>query len=106
MATYVPNATTNTEPVESRTVESAALEFRTLKTSVTSRVDALQVGLDAVQTEAALEVVNRTNADNAIVASISPYLDQVALINFPNNFDLGFVSDPIAPSNFFDFGSI
>ena len=99
MATYVPNATTNTEPVESRTVESAALEFRTLKTSVTSRVDALQVGLAAEQ-------VNRTNADNAIVASISPYIDQVALANFPNNFDLGFISDPVAPLNFFDFGSI
>lgn len=28
---YVPNATTVTEPVESRSVESAALEFRTLK---------------------------------------------------------------------------
>lgn len=31
MATYIPNATQTTEPVESRTVESAALEFRTLK---------------------------------------------------------------------------
>ena len=99
MATYVPNAITTTEPVESRPVESAALEFRTLKTSVTSRVDALQVGLAAEQ-------VNRTNADNAIVASISPYIDQVALANFPNNFDLGFISDPVAPLNFFDFGSI
>ena len=124
MATYVPNAITTTEPVESRPVESAALEFRTLKTSVTSRIDALQVGLDALQTELAaeqadrgvdeaalaavdaLEVVNRTNADNAIVASISPYIDQVALANFPNNFDLGFISDPVAPLNFFDFGSI
>jgi hypothetical protein len=99
MATYVPNAITTTEPVESRSVESAALEFRTLKTSVTSRVDALQVGLAAEQ-------VNRTNADNAIVASISPYIDQVALVNFPNNFDLGFISDPVASLNFFDFGSI
>ena len=31
MATYVPNANQTTEPVESQTVESAALEFRTLK---------------------------------------------------------------------------
>lgn len=31
MATYVPNANTATEPTESQTVESAALEFRTLK---------------------------------------------------------------------------
>ena len=32
MPTYVPNATQATEPTESQTVESAALEFRTLKT--------------------------------------------------------------------------
>lgn len=31
MATYIPNATQVTEPLESRTVESAALEFRTGK---------------------------------------------------------------------------
>lgn len=31
---YVPNATTVTEPIESRSVESAALEFRTLKEKV------------------------------------------------------------------------
>jgi len=37
MATYVPNATDFTEPLESQTVESAALEFRTLK----ARVNAL-----------------------------------------------------------------
>ena len=36
MATYVPNATQTSEPVESQTVESAALEFRTLKTRVNS----------------------------------------------------------------------
>ena len=117
MATYVPNATQATEPIASRPVESAALEFRTLKTSITSRVDSLQTELDAEQADrianesalaatAALETVNRTNADNAIVASISPYIDQVALVNFPNNFDLGFISDPVAPLNFFDFGSI
>ena len=40
MATYIPNATQTTEPVESRTVESAALEFRTLKASVNSRIAA------------------------------------------------------------------
>ena len=31
MATYIPNANQTTEPTESKTVESAALEFRTLK---------------------------------------------------------------------------
>ena len=38
---YVPVATQTTEPLASRSVESAALEFRTLKSSVNARVDAL-----------------------------------------------------------------
>jgi len=38
---YVPNATQTTEPVESQTVESAALEFRTLKTRVNSLEDSV-----------------------------------------------------------------
>ena len=59
MATYVPNATQTTEPVESQTVESAALEFRTLKTSINSRVTALQVEVDA-------EEVTRAAADAAL----------------------------------------
>ena len=50
MATYIPNATQTTEPVESRTVESAALEFRTLKASVNSRVATVQSNLDAETT--------------------------------------------------------
>ena len=50
MATYIPNATQTTEPVESRTVESAALEFRTLKASINARVEAVQGDLDAETT--------------------------------------------------------
>lgn len=53
MATYVPNATQTTEPVEGRTVESAALEFRTLKTSVNARVASLQSELDGTQVDLA-----------------------------------------------------
>ena len=56
MATYIPNATQTTEPVESRTVESAALEFRTLKASVNSRIEDVQDNLDA-------EIVNRIAGD-------------------------------------------
>lgn len=56
MATYIPNATQTTEPVESRTVESAALEFRTLKTSINARIEDVQDGLDA-------EIVNRIAGD-------------------------------------------
>lgn len=56
MATYIPNATQTTEPVESRTVESAALEFRTLKTSINARIEDVQDNLDA-------EIVNRIAGD-------------------------------------------
>lgn len=56
MATYIPNATQTTEPVESRTVESAALEFRTLKASINARVEDVQDDLDA-------EIVNRIAGD-------------------------------------------
>ena len=56
MATYIPNATQTTEPVESRTVESAALEFRTLKASINGRMEDMQDGLDA-------EIVNRIAGD-------------------------------------------
>ena len=59
MATYIPNATQTTEPVESRTVESAALEFRTLKTSINERLDAETdarvAGDDNLQTQAAVQ---------------------------------------------------
>lgn len=50
MATYIPNATQTTEPVESRTVESAALEFRTLKASINQRVDAEEAARIAADT--------------------------------------------------------
>ncbi len=56
MATYIPNATQTTEPVESRTVESAALEFRTLKASINGRIEDVQDDLDA-------EIVNRIAGD-------------------------------------------
>lgn len=42
---YVPNATTTTEPVESRSVESAALEFRTLKEKVAENSNAILTAL-------------------------------------------------------------
>ena len=57
MATYVPNAADFTEPLESQTVESAALEFRTLKTSVNSRL--------------ATEITDRTNADTNLQVQIT-----------------------------------
>ena len=62
MATYIPNATQTTEPVESRTVESAALEFRTLKASINGRIEDVQDNLDA-------EIVNRIAADSVETAA-------------------------------------
>lgn len=59
MATYIPNATQTTEPVESRTVESAALEFRTLKTSINSRIE-------DVQTQNNTQDVRLTAIENAL----------------------------------------
>jgi hypothetical protein len=56
MATYIPNATQTTEPIESRTVESAALEFRTLKASINGRIEDVQDTLDT-------EIVNRIAGD-------------------------------------------
>lgn len=50
MATYIPNATQTTEPVESRTVESAALEFRTLKSSINTRISEVAADLLAEET--------------------------------------------------------
>jgi len=78
MATYVPNATQTTEPVESRTVESAALEFRTLKTSVNSRVDALQVELDAEQADRSADEAALVAVDNALDLRTTA-LEQLAL---------------------------
>lgn len=66
MATYIPNATQTTEPVESRTVESAALEFRTLKASVNARVEAVQGDLANLQTQNNSQDVRLTAIENAL----------------------------------------
>lgn len=72
MATYIPNATQTTEPVESRTVESAALEFRTLKTSINARIDAeeaARIAADsALQGTDATQDVRLTAIENALLS--------------------------------------
>ena len=74
MATYIPNATQTTEPTEDRTVESAALEFRTLKSSVNARIDAVQDNVDAEaatrEADDLTEVSLRTAADGVLQAQI------------------------------------
>lgn len=49
MATYIPNAEDITEPVESRTVESAAREFRTLKAYIQNFDSQFQDILNAIE---------------------------------------------------------
>ena len=63
MATYIPNATQTTEPVESRTVESAALEFRTLKASINARIEDVQ----ALQAQNNAQDVRLTAIENALL---------------------------------------
>ena len=71
MATYIPNATQTTEPVESRTVESAALEFRTLKASINTRITAeesARIAGDAnLQTQNNSQDVRLTAVENALL---------------------------------------
>lgn len=72
MATYIPNATQLAEPVESRTVESAALEFRTLKTSINERLDAETdarvAGDDNLQTQASVQAERIKAIEAALLA--------------------------------------
>ena len=72
MTTYIPNATQIAEPVESRTVESAALEFRTLKTSINERLDAETdarvAGDDNLQTQASVQAERIKAIEAALLA--------------------------------------
>ena len=75
MATYIPNATQTTEPAESRTVESAALEFRTLKGSINSRIDTVQANLDAEEAARIAADTAETSARIATDAQLELRLD-------------------------------
>ena len=66
MATYIPNATQTTEPVESRTVESAALEFRTLKASINTEVVNRIAGDANLQAQNNAQDVRLTAIENAL----------------------------------------
>lgn len=105
MATYVPNATQATEPIESRTVESAALEFRTLKASINTRVADLEADNLARMADIAAEEDARISGDAVIVDMVSPYVTQIANAGFTGNMDFGFVIDPIIQARF-DLGTL
>lgn len=73
MPSYVPNATQTTEPVESRAVESAALEFRALKAKVVdddARITALEDLVPTVGNSALSNAVwvTRFSGDGATLA--------------------------------------
>lgn len=70
---YVPNAQDTAEPVESRTVESAALEFRTLKARVRSSLSAPEASVELLPAVAARagKVLGFDAAGNPIPVSIS-----------------------------------
>ena len=73
MATYVPNATQITEPLESQTVESAALEFRTLKSKVTLDKITIDADLQAIGSSLEAEITTRSAVD----VSVSNKLDEL-----------------------------
>lgn len=105
MATYVPNATQTTEPIESRAVESAALEFRTLKTSINTRILALETADIVLQSNIDAEESERIAADDLIVDMVSPYITQISNLGFTGNMDLGLVSDAVIQARF-DLGTL
>ncbi len=78
MATYVPNASTLTEPTASRTVASAAEEFRVLKTSLDTRADLLDADLTVA--EAAIDALEVDVAElQTQMAGIAAGTDSTAL---------------------------
>jgi len=92
---YVPNATTVTEPVESRAVESAALEFRTLKEKVVedsnnitvldSRITAVE---DAIPTIGTAALTNVTYVQRLSGTDVTTNYTLTAIPASPNLVDI------------------
>ena len=72
---YVPNAATTTEPIESRTVESAALEFRTLKAATATIVADMQAIGDQAAASALEALNSATAAENSAITANSELND-------------------------------
>ena len=88
MATYVPNASTLTEPTASRTVASAAEEFRVLKTSLDTRADLLDADLTVA--EAAIDALEVDVAElQTQMAGIAAGTDSTALAASLGSFTAG-----------------
>ena len=103
---YVPNATDTTEPLASQSVESAALEFRTLKTSINSRVTteianrvagdaALQAELDQTQVELDLDEVRITALEQLAFNGSTP--GAVSVTKFTANGISAVYTLPVTP---------
>jgi hypothetical protein len=92
---YIPNAEDTAEPVESRSVESAALEFRTLKTLVTGLQSSTAGEIARLDAADAAEIAARVEGDTAIINMVSPYISKLASLEFFGISDLGFVYDSV-----------
>ena len=103
---YVPNATDTSEPLASQSVESAALEFRTLKTSINSRVTteianrvagdaALQAELDQTQIELDLDEVRITALEQLAFNGSTP--GAVSVTKFTANGVSAVYTLPVTP---------
>ena len=75
---YVPNATDTTEPLASQSVESAALEFRTLKTSITDRLEVVQSLIETTQAELDSEELARASGDTALSTRMDSFEEALA----------------------------
>ena len=88
MATYVPNASTLTEPTSSRMVGSAAEEFRVLKTSLDTRADLLEADMTAA--EAAIDALEVDVAElQTQMAGVAAGTDSTALAAALGSFTAG-----------------
>lgn len=93
MATYIPNALQATEPVESRTVESAALEFRTVKAELV-KIDSVYDGMAAVTAVAAnVAAINTANAGLAAINTVATNIADVT--NFADVYLGPSATDPL-----------
>jgi len=70
MATYVPNPQDVTQPTEDKFVESAAAEFRALKTEVRDQIEDIEEEIEEIQNDIANIVGSNTPLSSAAIAEL------------------------------------